>query len=128
MTVPIARVALGVQIRQRLLESHGGNLAKAGAFRSPLRRRDDPLRQIGVRGVRQALPAGAAQGRLRGRGDLPGAGEGSAALVDGVVGAAWAPGGEPRVALGFVIGEGRITSTDVVADPEHPREPDVTFL
>ncbi|MFF0574914.1 sigma-70 family RNA polymerase sigma factor [Streptosporangium saharense] len=50
------------------------------------------------------------------------------ALVDGVVGAAWAPDGEPRVALGFTVSGDRITAIDVVTDPEHLRELDVTFL
>jgi len=39
------------------------------------------------------------------------------ALVDGVVGAAWAPGGQPRAVFAFGIRDGKITSIEVIADP-----------
>ena len=39
------------------------------------------------------------------------------ALVDGVVGAVWAPGGMPRVALSFTIANGKIVAIDAVAEP-----------
>lgn len=40
------------------------------------------------------------------------------ALVDGLAGAAWAPGGRARVVFDFRIVDGRITSIDLLADPE----------
>ncbi|HET6566423.1 MAG TPA: sigma-70 family RNA polymerase sigma factor [Rhodothermales bacterium] len=40
------------------------------------------------------------------------------ALVDGAVGAIWAPGGRPRVAFSFEITHGKIVGIDLVADPE----------
>lgn len=40
------------------------------------------------------------------------------ALVDGTVGAVWAPGGQPRVVFGFTITDGKIVAIDLVADPE----------
>jgi RNA polymerase sigma-70 factor (ECF subfamily) len=40
------------------------------------------------------------------------------ALVDGSVGAAWAPGGQPRVAFGFTIARGKIVAIEMIADPE----------
>jgi RNA polymerase sigma factor (sigma-70 family) len=40
------------------------------------------------------------------------------ALIDGVMGAAWAPGGTPRSAFAFTIAEGRIVAIELIADPE----------
>jgi RNA polymerase sigma-70 factor, ECF subfamily len=39
------------------------------------------------------------------------------ALVDGAVGAVWAPGGRPRVVFGFTIMGGKIVAIDILADP-----------
>lgn len=39
------------------------------------------------------------------------------ALVDGVIGAMWAPGGKPRVVFDFTIEGGKIVAVDLVADP-----------
>lgn len=47
------------------------------------------------------------------------------ALVDGVAGATWAPGGVPRVTFAFRIVDGRIVEIDVVADPAKLAESDV---
>lgn len=40
------------------------------------------------------------------------------ALIDGVVGAVWAPGDVPRVALAVTIANGKIIAIDAIADPE----------
>ena len=48
------------------------------------------------------------------------------ALVDGSVGAVWAPGGKPRVVFAFTISNGKIVGIDLLADPE--RLDDVTIL
>jgi RNA polymerase sigma factor (sigma-70 family) len=48
------------------------------------------------------------------------------ALVDGSVGAVWAPGGKPRVVFAFTISNGKIVEIDLLADPE--RLSDVTIL
>jgi RNA polymerase sigma factor (sigma-70 family) len=50
------------------------------------------------------------------------------ALVDGAVGAVWAPGGRPRVVFGFTITRGKIVEINVVADPERLRQLDLTVL
>jgi hypothetical protein len=50
------------------------------------------------------------------------------ALVDGAVGAVWAPGGRPRVVFGFTITQGRIVEIDLVADPERVRQLDLAIL
>lgn len=50
------------------------------------------------------------------------------ALVNGAVGAVWAPGGRPRVVFGFTIMRGKIVEIDLVADPERIRQLDVAVL
>ena len=44
------------------------------------------------------------------------------ALVDGVAGAVWAPGGRPRVVFAFAITQGKIVGIDLLADPERLRQ------
>ena len=50
------------------------------------------------------------------------------ALVNGAVGAVWAPGGQPRVVFGFTITRGKIGAIDLLADPERLRQLDVVIL
>jgi len=50
------------------------------------------------------------------------------ALVDGVVGAVWAPGGRPRVVFGFTITRGKIVEIDILADPTRLRQLDLAVL
>jgi RNA polymerase sigma factor (sigma-70 family) len=50
------------------------------------------------------------------------------ALVDGTAGAAWGPGGRPRVVFGFTFTEGKITAIDLLADPARLEELDVQIL
>ena len=50
------------------------------------------------------------------------------ALVDGVVGAVWAPGGRPRVVFAFTIRGGKIVAIDLLADPERLRQLDLAIL
>jgi len=49
-------------------------------------------------------------------------------LVDGLAGAAWAPGGTPRVVFDFTIADGRIVGVDVLADPAVVGELDLVLL
>jgi hypothetical protein len=56
------------------------------------------------------------------------AGAARPALVDGAVGLAWAPGGQPRVVFRFTIARGKISAIDLVADPESLRHIDLTML
>jgi RNA polymerase sigma-70 factor (ECF subfamily) len=39
------------------------------------------------------------------------------AMVDGVAGAVWAPGGQPRVVFSFTASGGKIVAIDLIADP-----------
>jgi RNA polymerase sigma factor (sigma-70 family) len=49
------------------------------------------------------------------------------ALVNGVPGLVWAPGGRPRVVFDFRITSGKIVEIDMVADPEALRQTHVDF-
>lgn len=40
------------------------------------------------------------------------------ALIDGLPGAVWAPGGTPRVAFAFTIQDGRVVEIELLADPQ----------
>jgi RNA polymerase sigma-70 factor (ECF subfamily) len=50
------------------------------------------------------------------------------ALVDGLVGLAWAPGGRPRVVFDFTTENGRIVAIDLIADPAHLGELELELL
>ncbi len=82
----------------------------------------------------RAVPLLGAEHELRGRPSVLSAFLGKAqdartALLDGTVGAVWAPSGGPlRGALHFTISDGRVTAIDVVADPERLGRLDVTLL
>jgi RNA polymerase sigma factor (sigma-70 family) len=79
--------------------------------------------QATARADRAAVEAGAT-GEVRGAAAVAEVFVGRArvarlALVDGLVGAIWAPGGRPRVVFGFTITDGRIAHIDILADPDH---------
>jgi RNA polymerase sigma-70 factor (ECF subfamily) len=50
------------------------------------------------------------------------------ALVNGIPGAVWAPGGRPRVVFEFTITHGQIVQIDVLADPERLRQLDLAIV
>jgi len=50
------------------------------------------------------------------------------ALIDGAVGAVWAPHGQPRVVFGFTISGATIMAIDIIADPESLSQLDLTIL
>jgi RNA polymerase sigma factor (sigma-70 family) len=85
-----------------------------------------------VRADRSAVQAGASA-EVRGAAEAAGTFAGRArlaqpALVDGAVGAVWAPGGQPRVVFGFTITHGRIVAIDILADPERLDQLDLAVL
>ncbi len=85
-----------------------------------------------LRADRAAVPAGASR-EVRGAVAVTRQFSGRAraaqpALVNGAVGAVWAPGGRPRVVFGFTITRGKIVEINVVADPERLRQLDLTVL
>jgi RNA polymerase sigma-70 factor (ECF subfamily) len=53
--------------------------------------------------------------------------EAQLALVDGAVGAVWAPGGRPRAVFRFTVSHGKIAGIDVVVDPERVRALEVAY-
>jgi RNA polymerase sigma-70 factor (ECF subfamily) len=50
------------------------------------------------------------------------------ALVNGVAGLVWAPGGRPRVIFNFKVARGKIVSIELVADTERLQQADVSIL
>jgi RNA polymerase sigma factor (sigma-70 family) len=50
------------------------------------------------------------------------------ALVNGLAGAVWAPGGRPRVAFVFTVADGTITAINRVANPDRLRELNLVIL
>jgi RNA polymerase sigma factor (sigma-70 family) len=50
------------------------------------------------------------------------------ALVDGAVGAVWAPGGRPRIVFSFTITRGKVVEIDILADPERLGQLDLAVL
>ena len=85
-----------------------------------------------LRADRAAVNAGAT-GEVRGATAVAGTFSGRArfaqpVLIDGAVGAVWAPGGRPRVVFGFTIIRGKITEIHLVADAERLRQLDLAVL
>jgi RNA polymerase sigma factor (sigma-70 family) len=50
------------------------------------------------------------------------------ALVDGALGLAWAPGGQPRAVFSFTVADGRIVGIDLIADPDRIQQLDVVLV
>jgi RNA polymerase sigma factor (sigma-70 family) len=86
-----------------------------------------------VRPDRAAAQAGSV-GELRGAGAVAAtfarfrAKGAQMALLNGIPGAVWAPGGTPRVIFSFTIVDGKITAIDTLADPGVLDGLDVTIL
>jgi RNA polymerase sigma factor (sigma-70 family) len=50
------------------------------------------------------------------------------ALLDGVAGAVWAPGGQPRAAFAFTLRHGKIAGIEILTDPDRVRRLDVVLI
>jgi RNA polymerase sigma-70 factor, ECF subfamily len=50
------------------------------------------------------------------------------ALIDGLVGLAWAPGGHPKAVFDLTIVDGRVVAVDLILDPDHVSDLDVVLL
>lgn len=50
------------------------------------------------------------------------------ALMNGIVGATWAPGGKPVVAFCFALKDGKISAIDIVMDPKSLGEIDIEII
>ncbi len=109
-------------VRAFLAASHGGDFAALLALLDP---------NIVLRADRAAVQTGA-PAEVRGADAVAKTFAGRAqaaqpALVDGEAALVWAPGGRPRVVINFTFADGKITGIDLVADPEHIRELDLTI-
>jgi RNA polymerase sigma-70 factor (ECF subfamily) len=106
-----------------LAASRGGDFAALLALLDPdvVLRADGAAVQMGA--SREVRGAAAVAETLSGR-----ARAAQPALMNGVVGLVWAPGGHPRVAFGFTIAGGKIAAIELVADPERLRQLDPVVL
>jgi RNA polymerase sigma factor (sigma-70 family) len=111
--VPVADLARQREIVEAFLAAaRGGDFAGLLAVLDPdvMFRADPEAVRLGgsaiVRGARAVAQNFSGQARAA-----------RPALVDGVVGAVWAPGGKPRVVLRITIATGKIVAIDAVADP-----------
>lgn len=50
------------------------------------------------------------------------------AVIDGLAGAAWAPGGEIRALIRFTVTDGRVSAIDLIGDPDAIAQADVDLL
>ncbi|MQA86143.1 MAG: sigma-70 family RNA polymerase sigma factor [Streptosporangiales bacterium] len=83
--------------------------------------------------ARQARGAPAMAGEIHGAAAVADTFSGRAqaaqpALIDGTVGAVWAPAGRPRAVFNFTITAGKITAIEMLSDPEVVHGLDVTIL
>ena len=106
-----------------LAASRGGNFDALLALLDP---------DVVLRSDRAAVEAGSPD-EVRGAAAVAGTFAGRAraarlALVNGVAGAVWAPGGKPRVVFGFTIVGGKIVGIEILADPERLGQLDVAIL
>jgi RNA polymerase sigma-70 factor (ECF subfamily) len=96
-----------------LAAARGGDFAALLSVLDPavVLQADDLAVQTGA--MREVRGAAAVAGTFAGRARFA-----QTALVDGAVGAVWAPGGQPRVVFRFTITGGKIVTIDIVADPD----------
>jgi RNA polymerase sigma factor (sigma-70 family) len=115
-------------LRQREVVGAFLAAARGGDFRALLTMLDP---DVVLRPDRAALRAGA-RPDVRGAADVAeqlvrARGAAQPALVDGLAGAVWAPGGTPRLVFEFTIVRGRIAVIDVIADPDRLRRLEVVI-
>jgi RNA polymerase sigma factor (sigma-70 family) len=106
-----------------LAASRGGDFDALLAVLDPdvVVRADHAAAQVGAPKEIRGAAAVAANFKGRARAAQP-------ALVDGLAGAVWAPGGQPRVVLSFTITDGKIVAIDLLADPTRLGELDLEIL
>jgi RNA polymerase sigma-70 factor (ECF subfamily) len=94
--------------------------------------RADPV-AVEAAAARQAAGAPLLAPELRGAPQVAGTFSGRAAaaqlaLINGLAGAVWAPGGRTRAAFLFTVADGIITAMEIVYDPERIAQLDVAIL
>ena len=123
-TVPDADLTRSREVVDAFLAaSRGGDFDALLAVLDPdvVVRADRAAVSVGASREVRGAPAVAKQFSGRAR-------EAQPALVNGAVGAVWAPGGRPRVVFGFTITRGKIVAIDQVDDPERLRQLDLSVL
>lgn len=115
-----------------LAASRSGDFAALLAILDPdvVLRADAPAVQVSVARAGQGMPALAPE--IRGRDAVANIFRGRAraaqpALLDGEAGLVFAPGGQPRMLVDFVLENDRIIEISMIADPEHVAARDVAF-
>lgn len=103
--------------------------ARGGGFDALLALLDP---DVVLRADRAAVEVGA-QEEVRGASAVANAFSGRAqvarpALVDGVAGLVWAPGGQPRVVFDFTVVDGKIIEIEMIADPARFEQLNLTIL
>jgi RNA polymerase sigma factor (sigma-70 family) len=106
-----------------LAAARGGDLAALVALLDP-----DVTLRTDSEGVRLGAPAEILGAQSVAAVFAEYAGGARPALVGGLAGAAWAPGGRTRVAYVFTVADGTITAIDRVANPERLRELEPVIL
>src|SRR5437899_1223742 len=103
-----------------LAASRGGDFAALLALLDPdvVLRADGAAVQVGA--AKEVLGAEPVAASFAGR-----ARAAQPALVGGMPGLVWAPGGKPKVVFAFTIERGKIIAIDLVSDPDRIRELDV---
>jgi RNA polymerase sigma-70 factor (ECF subfamily) len=119
----------GDRARQRLVVEAFLAASRKGDFEALLRLLDP---RVVARADAAAVAAGA-EAEVRGARAVAGTFVGRArfarpALVEGAVGAVWAPGGRPRVVFAFTVSDGRVAEIRLLADPERLAELDLAPL
>ena len=106
-----------------LAASRGGDFAALLAVLDP-----DAVLRSDATAARMGAP-----GEIRGARDVAETFMGHAkaaqlAIIDGVAGLVWAPGGQPRVVFNFTIGNGKVIGIELLADPKRLDHLDVTIF
>jgi len=119
----------GDRARQRLVVEAFLAASRKGDFEALLRLLDP---RVVARADAAAVAAGA-EAEVRGARAVAATFVGRArfarpALVEGAVGAVWAPGGRPRVVFAFTVSDGRVAEIRLLADPERLAELDLVPL
>ncbi len=104
--------------------------ARGGDFETLLALLDP---NVALRADRTVVEAGGVPADVRGAPDVAKTFVGRAraaqpALVDGVPGLVWAPGGKPRVVFGFTIAGDKIVQIELISDPDRLSDLDLVVL
>ncbi|MGH9246387.1 MAG: sigma-70 family RNA polymerase sigma factor [Acidimicrobiales bacterium] len=116
-------------VRQRVLVDAFLAAARGGDFEALLALLDPDVRLRPDRAAMRMGAVRAAQGAAEVASLLSGgAGAARLAIVDGLAGLAWAPGGRTRGVVAFTIADAKIVEINVIGDPERLQQLDVVLV